>query len=451
MDINQWIEAQLPSGEMLEHRFDRLWPICRSLTGQGVRETFAQLREAIPLELVEVPSGTKVFDWTVPQEWNLRDAYLEDENGRRWIDFKANNLHVVGYSIPVDQTLSLEELQPHLHSLPEQPNAIPYLTSYNEPRWGFCLSDTVRGQLPKGRFRAVIDSTLAPGSLTYGHLVLPATEGGAREVLISTYICHPSLANNELSGPLVATAIYEALSRLPRRKFNYRFVFVPETVGAITYLANHGEKLKKNCVAGLVVTCCGDDKNITYKKSRRGNTEIDRCVTQVLLAHRHETAKPFQIFDFFPTGSDERQYCSPGFNLPVGSLMRSMYGLYPEYHTSLDNKDFISFKAMRETVGLYLHSLLSFECNATYISTVQNGEPMLRKHGLYLGLGSQKQNDDLISKILYLLNYSDGTNDLLSIAERAGTSVTQLVPLAEQLLEKKLLLRPQSPPAENEL
>lgn len=440
-DINNWIDSHLPAPLTLEKRFDQLFPLCRSLTGNGVRRTLDFIRESIPLELVEVPTGTKVFDWTVPMEWNIKDAYLADEAGTKWIDMKDSNLHVVGYSVPVNQTISYDELQSHLHSLPHQPDAIPYLTTYYEPKWGFCLTDTQRKKLPRTNYRAVIDSTLKPGSLTYGHLELPSTTGGTEEILISTYVCHPSMANNELSGPLVATAIYEALSQLPTRKYRYRFVFCPETIGTLAYLSKHSDTMKSNCIAGLVVTCCGDNNNITYKRSRKGDSLIDRAVEQVLIAHKNQTGKSFSIFNFFPSGSDERQYCSPGFNLPVGSLMRSMYDHYEEYHTSKDNKDFISFEAIRESVGLYLHSILSLELNETYVSNFPYGEPMLNKHGLYPGIGAQKQTEQIISQIFWILNYSDGDHDLLSIAQKAGTSVTDLAPQVQRLLERKIIRR----------
>ena len=441
MEAGSWIEAELPSEALLEHLFDRLWPLCRSLTGDGVRRTFAILQEFIPLVLNEVASGTKLFDWTVPLEWNVRDAYVADPTGKKWIDFKANNLHLLGYSTPTDLTLSLADLQKNLHSLPDQPTAIPYLTSYYSPRWGFCLSDEQRRKLPDVNYRVVIDSTLKAGALTYGEFFLPSTTGSEQEVLLSTYICHPSLANNELSGPLVTVGIYQALSRLARRKFNYRFVFVPETIGALAYLAKYGEHLIAHCAAGFVITCCGDNNKITYKRTRRGAEQVDRSVCQVLLAHQARTGKKYSVLDFFPCGSDERQYGSQGFNLPVGSLMRSMYGTYPEYHTSLDNKDFISFAALRESVELYLHSLLSLELNETYQATVIHGEPMLGPRGLFPSLGSQKSTDEMITKMMYILNFSDGKNDLLSIAERAGTSVTDLAPVAALLLEKELLTR----------
>jgi len=434
------IAEQLPTESEVEALFDRLWPICRSITGNGVRESFAILSEVAPYELSEVPSGEKVLDWTVPKEWNIEDAFVEDESGHRVIDFRRNNLHVLGYSVPVDQWFSLDELQPHLYSLPEQPDAIPYFTTYYKERWGFCLEDRRRKALAPGRYRAVIRSVLAPGSLTYGHRLLPATHGGADEVLISSYLCHPSMANNELSGPLVTTYLYRALSRMPERRFNYRFVLVPETIGAIAYLARHGAHLKHHCKAGLVATCCGDGRAITYKRSRRADALIDRCVLDALGDYRRESGKEFTVLDFFPSGSDERQYCSPGFNLPVGSLMRSMYTAYPEYHTSLDNKSMISFAAMVESIELYLRVCLSLEMNETLYSTVPYGEPMLGPRGLYPTLGGARYTKDVVKDIMYLFNYADGKHDLCDIAGKAGSSILDLAAAAEPCKAADLLV-----------
>jgi aminopeptidase-like protein len=404
--------------------------------GAGFRQSLDILSELIPLERIEIPSGTQVFDWTVPPEWNIEDAYVENEGGERVIDFRRSNLHVLGYSVPVDRTLTLAELQPHLYSLPEMPDAIPYLTSYYQERWGFCLTERQRQALPEGRYRAVIRSRLEPGNLVLAHHVLPATEPGpAREILISTYLCHPSLANNELSGPLVTAFLYRALARLPRRRFTYRFAVVPETIGSIAYLSRFGEHLKQNLHAGLVATCVGDANRITYKRSRRGDAVIDRMAEHELKMH----GKPFEAIDFFPSGSDERQYCSPGFDLPVGSLMRSMYGTYPEYHTSLDDKGFVSFAAMEESVALYLRVLTGLEANLTHRALVAHGEPQLGKRGLYPTLGSQKQSTDFVDRMMWIINLSDGRHDLLAIAAKARCSIHDLVPIVEKLIASGVL------------
>lgn len=434
------IAALLPTEVEVEACFDRLWPICRSITGNGVRQSFAILGEVAPYDLVEVPSGEKVLDWTVPKEWNIEDAFVADESGRRVIDFRQHNLHVLGYSVPVDQWFTLDQLQAHLYSLPDQPDAIPYFTTYYKERWGFCIEDRRRKALAPGRYRAVIRSTLEPGSMTYGHRLLPSTTGGTEEVLISSYLCHPSMANNELSGPLLATYLHRALSRMPERRFNYRFVLVPETIGAIAYLARHGAHLKRHCAAGLVATCCGDPRAITYKRSRRANALIDRCVQDVLEDYRHESGKEFSTLDFFPSGSDERQYCSPGFNLPVGSLMRSMYTKYPEYHTSLDNKSMISFGSLIESIELYLRVCLSLEKNELLCSTVPYGEPMLGPRGLYPTLGGAVDTKDVVKDMMYLFNYADGEHDLCDIARRAGSSILELAAVAEPCKAAALLV-----------
>lgn len=436
---NNDLHKLLPSSDCIESYFDRLWSICRSITGDGFRASLAILQELVPFELVETPSGTNVFDWTVPNEWNIRDAYIKDETGKKIVDFKLNNLHVVGYSIPVNKLVDLAELQDHLYSLPEQPDAIPYLTSYYHERWGFCLTETQRRNLKPGKYHVVIDSTLIPGHLSYGHLVLPSTVGCTDEILISTYLCHPSLANNELSGPLVTAFLYQCLQQIPIRKYNYRFIVVPETIGTIVYLAQHGEKLKENCRAGLVVTCCGDDKKITYKRSRRGNSAIDRCVEKVLSDYSVQSGKNYEIVDFSPLGSDERQYCSPGFNLPVGSLMRSMHGTYPEYHTSLDDKSFISFPGIIETIFLYLKVISSFEEYEFYSTTIPYCEPMLGPRGLYPTLGSSKETDAEVSKMMHVLNYCDGEHDLKWIAEKSNSSIFDINQIVDRLVSKGLL------------
>ncbi len=425
--MSTWANAKkaVPNAKELESLFDRLWPICRSLTGEGFRRSLQILSETMPLEKVEVPTGTPVLDWTVPREWNISEAYLEDESGRRWVDFAENNLHVLNYSVPTDQWLNRSELDSHLYSLPEMPDAIPYVTSYYAERWGFCLSEKQRLSLPKtGKFHAVIRSELKSGSLTYGHLLLPATVPTDQEILISTYLCHPSMANNELSGPMVAQAIYQGLKSVQDRRYNYRFVVIPETIGAITYLAKYGEHLKKNCRAGLVVTCVGDGRATHYKRSRRGNALIDQ-VAEFVLSRDPSIREQLRVMPFFPTGSDERQYCSPGFDLPVGSITRSMYGKYPEYHTSLDNKDFVDFFEMKHSAELYLDVLEGFELNQKYLNLAPHGEPMLSKRNLYNTLGANRVSPQLQQMIAYLLAYSDGDHSVLDIAKMANMDLAE--------------------------
>jgi len=437
MPPNQSNKISTPSlATEMEYYFDRLWPICRSITGNGLRESLDIINEIVPLKITEVPSGAKVFDWTVPKEWNIIDAYILTPEGKKICDFKINNLHLVNYSVPVNVEISYEELLPHLFYIEELPDAIPYITTYYKETWGFCLSYTEFLVLPKeGQYKIVIDSSLKAGSLSYGECVLPGQS--EKEVLFSTYLCHPSMANNELSGPLVQAFLYQKIAALEHRKYTYRFLFAPETIGVIAFLHEKGAHLKTHLEAGFVLTCCGDDADFVYKRSKKSDTLADRVAAHVLKYQ----ATPFEVIPFSVGGSDERQYCSPGFNLPVGSLTRSMYQRYKEYHTSLDNKSFISFAAMDRTCDVYFKIVEALEINDTYVSTVPFCEPQLGKRNLYPSSATPLQNREVIHNRMHLLSYADGEHDLLDIANLRGRSIQNFSKDVVDLVKEGLLQR----------
>lgn len=393
---------------------ERLFPICRSITGKGVRRSLQILQEYLPLEVEEVPSGTPAFDWTVPREWNVREAWVKGPAGGKVIDFQQHNLHLLSYSVPVHRRLSLSELKAHLFTLPAQPDLIPYRTSYYEENWGFCLPHRQYEALPEGEYEVFIDSSLEEGHLTYGAYFLPGeTE---EEVLFSAHICHPSLANDNLSGISLLAFLAQELQKKPRR-YSYRFLFIPGTIGAITWLSRNEDKTH-NIRHGLVASLLGDPGGFTYKRSRRGNAEIDRAAEHVLKHSGH----PYQIIDFIPYGYDERQFCSPGFNLPVGSLTRSPFATFPEYHTSADNLSFIQPRCLEESLEVYLRIAEVLEGNARYQNLNPKCEPQLGRRGLYDAIGGDSDGKALQMAMLWVLNLSDGTHSLLDIAERAGCS-----------------------------
>lgn len=424
-------------GQAMYDLMAALYPICRSITGDGVRQSLRLIGQVIPLTRHEVPTGTPVFDWTIPKEWNIRDAYIRNTRGEKVIDFYQSNLHVLNYSTPVAARMSLAELKPHLFSLPDQPTVIPYRTSYYRETWGFCLAHEVLEQLPEDDYEVCIDTTLADGHLTYGEFVLPGASDAT--VLISTHCCHPSLGNDNLSGMVVSAYLAKALiaqsAKQPLR-YTYRFLFIPGTIGSLTWLSLHEEEVNK-IKHGLVVACVGDEGMFTYKKSRQGNTEIDRAVIHSL-AQRQQ---PYQVLDFSPFGYDERQYCSPGFKLPVGSLTRTPHGRFAEYHTSGDNLTFVTAAALGESLATYLEVIALLERNETYVNLNPKGEPQLGRRGLYSAFGGKKDTKASEMAMLWVLNYADGDHTLLDIAEKSGYGFGLIAEVARTLVDHGLLVR----------
>jgi aminopeptidase-like protein len=410
---------------------ESLYPICRSITGDGVRESLRALRQTIPLELREVPSGTKVFDWTVPKEWNIRDAYIKNSAGERLVDFQRNNLHVLNYSVPIRRRMSLAELRPHLFTLPEAPDWIPYRTSYYRETWGFCLSQLQLERMEEGEYEVCIDSSLELGSLTYGEYRI---QGGTDdEVLFSCHSCHPSLCNDNLSGIATAARLARLLTDVSLR-YSYRFLWIPGTIGSITWLARN-ESILPRIKHGLVLSCVGDSGRFTYKRSRRGDAEIDRAVEHVL---RHSGCS-FDVLDFTPYGYDERQYCSPGINLAVGCFMRTPNGCYPQYHTSADDLTLVSSTALGESLRQLLSVIQVFEENGCYRNLSPKGEPQLGRRGLYRQIGGTKDAAASEMAMLWTLNLSDGQHDLLDVAIRSGLSFDSICQAAYALQEAELL------------
>ncbi|HER26280.1 MAG TPA: DUF4910 domain-containing protein [Rhodospirillales bacterium] len=403
-----------------------LFPICRSLSGPGVRETLAYLNKLLPdMNIHEVPTGERVFDWVVPREWSVEDAYIENEDGVRIVDFKDHNLHLVSYSEPVDAWMDLSKLDGHLYSLPEQPDAIPYVTSYYERRWGFCLTHAQRQALKPGNYHAVVKSALYDGSLSYGELLLKGRE--EKEILLSTYICHPSMANNELSGPVLTAALAQWIDKtLTNRKYTYRIVFVPETIGAIAYLSRNLEQMKRQTVAGFVLSCVGDERCYSMMPSRRGGTLADRVLAAVLSVRDNVIT-----YGYLDRGSDERQYCSPGVDLPVAVFCRSKFGEYPEYHSSLDNFDLVTGTGLGQSLDVMRECLTVLENNDCYTVSTPC-EPQLGRRGLYGNRGTARIPQAAL-KMRHVLAYADGTHDVLSLAEIIGIGPNEVLEILQQL------------------
>jgi aminopeptidase-like protein len=422
--------AREPSGEDLHALIRELYPICRSISGRGVRETLAILRRLVPLDVHEVASGTQVFDWVVPNEWNIAGAYIKDPEGKKVVDFADHNLHIMSYSKPVRATMTLAELRPHLHSLPDHPDRIPYRTSYYREDWGFCLSHRVLSQLRDGRYEVVIDSTLEPGSLSYGELHVPGAIED--EILIFTHTCHPSLCNDNLSG-LAITAKLAASIAGEKRRHSYRFVWAPGTIGSICWLSRNEHNVQR-IAHGLVLALVGDRGPLTYKRSRRGDAVVDRAAEHVLTLHSDSA----RVIDFSPYGYDERQFCSPGFNLPVGRLTRTPNGEYPEYHSSADDLSFVTPETLLDSYTACRKLLDVLDGDGIYVSQAPKCEPQLGKRGLYRQTGGKDLPDRELS-LLWVLNQSDGEHSLLDVAIRSGLPFASIRSAADELIAARLL------------
>jgi aminopeptidase-like protein len=418
-------------GKEMYHLMSELYPICRSITGNGLRETLRHIQTHIPLSIHEVPTGTKVFDWTVPKEWNIRDAYIKNSKGEKVVDYKRSNLHIVNYSIPVHREVSLKELKEHLFSLPEFPDWIPYRTSYYKENWGFCLTHHQCLNLKDEKYEVYIDSSLEKGHLSYGEYYVKGKESD--EVLISSHACHPSLCNDNLSGVALTSFLAKHLTPLSLR-YSYRFLFIPGTIGSITWLCLNESKVSK-IKHGLVAACLGDPGRLTYKRSRRGDAEIDKAVMHVL---KH-SGQDYEIMDFAPYGYDERQFCSPAFNLPVGSLTRTPHGRFPQYHTSADDLDLVRPEYLADSFVKYLSVLAILENNGKYLNQNPKCEPQLGKRGLYRAVGGSTDEgiDEMV--MLWVLNLSDGKHTLLDISERSSLPFDLVRDGAKALFEHKLL------------
>lgn len=420
------------NGQTMYDLAKRMFPICRSITGNGFRESLSIIRETVPeIEVHEVPSGTQVFDWTVPNEWNCIGGGIYTLSGEKVVDFKDTNLHILGYSTPIDKIISREELLEHIYTQPEQPDWIPYVTSYYKERWGYCMSENQKQDLKDEQYHIVIKSTLAPGSLTYGDLVIPGeTE---EEILFSTYLCHPSMANNELSGPVLQTELIKFVKNLAHRRYSYRFVFIPETIGSITYCSRNLDVLKKNVKAGFVLSCVGDNRTYSYIETKNGDTLADRVIQNVLHYHYPD----YDRYSFLKRGSDERQYNSVGVDLPVCGFCRSKYGVYPEYHTSADNMDLISPEGLQGAYDVMVKVINALEHNFHY-RVLCKGEPQLGKRGLYPTI-SQKGTYGEVRAMTDFIAYADGHNDLIDISNRIERPTDVLIPIANKLTENDLL------------
>ena len=426
-------------GQQIWDLANSIFPYCRSITGDGVRDTLQKIskyiaKDGLQLNICEVPSGTQAFDWTVPREWRIRDAYIADDTGTRIVDMKANNLHVMGYSSPVDQRVPLDELKKHIFTQPDQPSVIPYVTSYYKERFGFCMSKNQLNSLPDGQYHMYIDSELFNGSLTYGEILLPGCS--EKEIFFSSYICHPSMANNECSGPALAAQLIRYVASLSDRRYTYRFIFIPETIGSITYLSRneHLPYLKQHMTAGFNLSCVGDDRDYSMVESRYADTLADKVLKNVLSSRNHYT-----VYSFLKRGSDERQYNAPGVELPVVCFCRSKFSEYPEYHTSADDMGLISPSGFQGSYAVMTEVIDALECNDYYKVSVLC-EPQLGKRGLYPTI-SQKGSCNNVKEMTDFLAYADGKNDLIDISNRIGVPIKRLLEISKRLIETGILMR----------
>ncbi len=420
-------------GDKLYTLMKEIFPILQSITGEGSRKTLSLIKKEInELKIYNVRSGTKVFDWIVPKEWNIKEAYIKNSNGEKIVDLADNNLHILNYSIPFRGKVSLHELKEHLFSIPEYPEWIPYATSYYNENWGFCISHRKLEELKEDTYEVVIESSLNEGHLSYGEVFLQGKS--FKEILLTTYFCHPSMCNDNLSGVVTLTFLTKLLKKIRGLHFSYRILFLPETIGSITWLALNEEKVK-NIEGGLVVTCTGGPSITTYKRTWRGDFLIDKVVEKVLVDSR----EPYKVLDFFPGGSDERQFASPAFRLPMSSLMKSSYWTYPEYHTSADNFDFVKPEQLENTFKKYIQVISILENNITYVGTNPKCEPNLGKRGLYNFIGAKKNQSPQINAMRWILYLSDGNHSLLDIALKSNLSFESIHKATFLLIEKGLL------------
>jgi aminopeptidase-like protein len=418
------------AGNLMYKLAERLYPICRSITGNGVRETLSIINEFVPLNIREIPSGTKVFDWEIPDEWNIHDAWVKNPEGEKIVDFKKLNLHVLNYSIPVEKHVNLKELKEHLFTLPEYPEWVPYRTSYYTRQWGFCMAHNQCENLKDGNYQVKIDSEIKPGSLTYGECFIPGETN--EEVLFSCHVCHPSLCNDNLSGIILATFLASVLNKMDLH-FSYRFLFIPGTIGSIAWLSLNEDKIK-NIKHGIVLTLLGDSSPFQFKRSRQGDAEIDKIMEYLL-----KDIVGSKMLEFSPYGYDERQFCSPGINLPVGRLSRTPFSEFPEYHTSADNLDFINADNLKASLSLLIKTVTIIEGNRRWINLNPKCEPQLGKRGLYNSVGGHLQHKDYQMALLWILNLSDGNHSLLDIAIKSKVDFELLLQTVNELLQANLI------------